>query len=103
VLPSRSSNARHEGAILGVQDPAYRWQGRNEHRSNVTASQAARYNDKHSCAACSQSGNLERTIPQTRVFREDDPVLLSNRGQPDTILFIGLEVVVVDFQQLSQL
>ena len=103
ILASRAQSyfpalgdASNEWAILRVEDPAYRWKGSHEHRSNITASQVTGDKDKYAGAACSQSGDLERTIPQALIFREDDPLLLSDRSQPDTILFIALEVVIVD-------
>jgi len=79
-----------------VEDFANAREGRDEDRRDLGASEIASREDEHSGVAGTERRDLQRTISQSLVLGQDDPAPLAGRLEPDTIVFIASEMVVMN-------
>jgi hypothetical protein len=75
----------------------------NENSSNLSTTQIAGGKNEDSCAARAQGGKLQRTISQSLIFREHNPTAVSDRPQPDAVLRVASEMIVVNFDDETQI
>ena len=89
-------NARHEGSGHGVEDCADPRQRSQENRCDFGATEITGGEDEHPGFAGSQRGDLQWTISQPLILGQHNPTALASRTEPDAVLLITREMVIVD-------
>lgn len=68
-----------------------------ENGCNLRSAQISGNQNENPRITGAQRRDFERPIAETLVFRQDDPTALSHFLEPNTVLFISLEMIVMDF------
>jgi hypothetical protein len=85
-----------------MENLANAWQRDNESGRDFDTAEIARGQNKYSGIAAPEGCDLQRSIPEPLILRQDDPALLADHSEPGSVLLITSEVVIVDFDhQLS--
>jgi hypothetical protein len=70
--------------------------GRAATNAAAISTKIASHQHENPGAAVTQSGDLKRAVSQALVLRQDNPAVFPNGTKPNTIVFISLEMIVVD-------
>jgi hypothetical protein len=81
---------------MALKNFAHPRQRLQKDRCDLKASKIACGKDKNSGLAGSEGADLQRTISQLLILGENNPARLSSRLEPDTVLFIASEMIVVN-------
>lgn len=79
-----------------MKDAADPRQGRHERRRDFTSTKIASHQHENPGPTVTQSGDLQRAVSQALVLRQDNPAVFPNGTKPNAIVFISLEMIVVD-------
>ncbi len=100
--PAAAADPRNEGCgVLPQESPDTR-KSSNEHRSKIGCRNVAARQDERSSAGLDQGFTLDRAIADAFVLRDRHPTACSDLREPDLVLHLGPEVIVVDLDSQSR-
>jgi hypothetical protein len=82
-----------------VEDATDPRQGGHECRRDFASAKVAGHQHENSRTTGAQCRDLQRAVSQTLILCEDNPTVFRDGPEPNTILFIPLEMFVVDFDR----